>query len=354
LSARAFSFGEFRLLPEERALLAAGKPVRISSRALDILIMLVDHAGELVSKNLLIERAWPDTRVEENNLRVHIGALRKLLGEGPAGVSTIATVPGRGYSFVASVQRESVQPLLATVPPTVTAPALPASLTRMIGRAETLVLFLSRMRKQRLVTIIGPGGMGKTTIALAMAERLSRSLEHHASFVDLSPVADPQLLPSALASVLGIASRSDNPLFGLLAFLRDKRMLIVLDSCEHLVEAAAAMVEALLKGAPGVQILATSREPLGVEGEWVERLAPLGLPSFLPPRLLPFRPFNCSRNARPPASQASSCQSKTCRRRWRSARSWTAFRSPLSWPPRGWDCSGFPDWRGDSTTVWRC
>ncbi|MEA3149180.1 MAG: hypothetical protein QOD56_119, partial [Gammaproteobacteria bacterium] len=273
------SFGGFRLLPEERTLLESGKPVRISSRALDILTVLVDHAGELVSKDQLIARAWPDTRVEENNLRVHIGALRRLLGGSPTGLSTIATVPGRGYSFVARVERESVQPLLATtVPPSMTVHPLPAPLTRMIGRAETLVMFLSRMRKQRLVTIIGPGGMGKTTIALAMAERLSRSFEHHASFVDLSPLADPQLLPSALASALGIPSRSENPFLGLLAFLRDKRMLIVLDSCEHLVEAAATMVEALLKAAPGVQVLATSREPLGVEGEWVERLAPLGMP----------------------------------------------------------------------------
>jgi predicted ATPase/DNA-binding winged helix-turn-helix (wHTH) protein len=278
LSARIFSFGEFRLLPEERTLLAAGRPVRIGSRALDILTLLLDHAGELVSKEQLIARAWPDTRVEENNLRVHIGALRKLLGESAAGVSNIATVPGRGYSFVAPVARESVGPLLATVSPSVSMHPLPAPLTRMIGRAETLVMFLSRMREERLVTIIGPGGMGKTTVALAMAERLSRSLEHRASFVDLSPLADPHLLPSALASVLGIPSRSDNPLVGLLAFLRDKRMLIVLDSCEHLVEAAARMAEALLKGAPGVRVLATSREPLGVEGEWVERLAPLGLP----------------------------------------------------------------------------
>jgi predicted ATPase/DNA-binding winged helix-turn-helix (wHTH) protein len=278
LNISAFSFGEFRLLPEERRLLEAGRPVRISSRALDILTVLVDRAGELVSKNQLIAHTWPNTKVEENNLRVHIGALRKLLGESPTGVSNIATVPGRGYSFVAPVERESVQPLLATVSSSTTTHPLPAPLTRMIGRAETLVILLSRMRKQRLVTIVGPGGMGKTTIALAMAERLSRSLEHHASFVDLSPLADPQLLPSALASVLGVPSRSENPLICLLAFLRDKRMLIVLDSCEHLVEAAAAMVEALLKGAPGVQILATSREPLGVEGEWVERLAPLGIP----------------------------------------------------------------------------
>ena len=173
MTARAFSFGQFRLLPDERRLLEAGRPVRIGSRALDILTVLVDHAGELVSKDQLIARAWPNTRVVEHNLRVHIGALRKLLGESPAGVSNIATVPGRGYSFVAPVERESVQPLLATVPPPMTMPPLPAPLARMIGRAETLVMFLSRMRKQRLVTIVGPGGIGKTTVALAMVERLS-------------------------------------------------------------------------------------------------------------------------------------------------------------------------------------
>jgi predicted ATPase/DNA-binding winged helix-turn-helix (wHTH) protein len=278
LSAHAFTFGRFRLLPEERTLLEGGRPVRIGSRALDILTLLVDRAGEVVGKDELLAHAWPNTRVEGNNLHVHVGALRKLLGESPAGASNIATVPGRGYSFVAHVEREGVQPLLATVPPSITTGPLPAPLTRMIGRAEALVMFLSRMRKQRLLTIVGPGGMGKTTVALAMAERLSRSLEHHASFVDLSPLTDPQLLPSAVASVLGIPSRSENPLLGLLAFLRDKRMLIVLDSCEHLVEAAAMMVEALLKGAPGVRVLATSREPLGVEGEWVERLAPLAMP----------------------------------------------------------------------------
>jgi predicted ATPase/DNA-binding winged helix-turn-helix (wHTH) protein len=278
LSAHAFSFGRFRLLPEERTLLDAKGPVRISSRALDILIVLVDHAGELVSKEQLIARAWPNTRVEENNLRVHIGSLRKLLGDNPAGVSYLATVPGRGYSFVAPVERESVEPLLATVSASVTTAALPAPLTRLIGRAETLVTLLSRMRKQRLVTIVGPGGMGKTTVALAMADRLSRCFEDQACFVDLSPLADPQLLPSALASMFGMPSRSEDPLSGLLAFLRDKRMLIVLDSCEHLVEVAANMAEALLRGAPGIRVLATSREPLGVEGEWVERLAPLGIP----------------------------------------------------------------------------
>jgi predicted ATPase/DNA-binding winged helix-turn-helix (wHTH) protein len=278
LSARAFSFGEFRLLPEERTLLAAGRPVRISSRALDILAVLVDHPGELLSKSQLLARAWPNTKVEENNLRVHIGALRKVLGESATGVSYIATVPGRGYSFVGHVEQESVRPLLATIPPALTLRPLPAPLSRMIGRTATLETLLSRMREQRLVTIVGPGGIGKTTVALAMADRLRGAFEHQAGFADLSPLADPQLLPSALASALGVPTRSDCPLEGLIAFLREKRLLIVLDSCEHVIEAAATMTEALLKGASGVRVLATSREQLGVEGEWVEHLEPLGTP----------------------------------------------------------------------------
>ena len=126
MSGRAFSFGDFRLLPEERTLLESGKPVRISSRALDLLTILVDHPGELLSKKQLIAHAWPNTRVEENNLRVHIGTLRKLLGESPAGVSYIATIPGRGYSFVGHVVAESAPSLLATVPVPITPGLLPA------------------------------------------------------------------------------------------------------------------------------------------------------------------------------------------------------------------------------------
>lgn len=278
MGARAFTFGRFRLFPEQRTLLEAGRPIHLSSRAFDILAVLVEHAGELVEKEELIARAWPNTSVDENNLRVHIGALRKILGQMPSGVGYVATVPGRGYSFVAPVEQETRDPLITAAGATSDVDALPAPLARMIGRAETVVLLLSRLPQHRLVSIVGPGGIGKTTVALEVAQRLSRSLTDQVRFVDLSTLADPELLPSAIASAFGLRSRAESPLAGLLAYLGDKRLLLVLDNCEHLIDSAATVVGALLSGAHGVRILATSREPLGVEGEWVERLAPLQFP----------------------------------------------------------------------------
>jgi predicted ATPase/DNA-binding winged helix-turn-helix (wHTH) protein len=259
-------------------LLDAGRPIHLSSRALDILVVLVEHAGELVEKEELIARAWPNTLVEENNLRVHIGTLRKILGEMPSGAGYVATVPGRGYTFVAPVERAAREASTTHVAASSGAEALPAPLVRMIGRAETLVRLLSSIRSHRLVTIVGPGGMGKTTVALEVARRLSRSLKDQARFVDLSTLADPKLLASAVASAFGIPTRPASPLMGLLAYLRDKRLLVVLDNCEHVIDAAATVAQEVLAGASGVRILATSREPLGVEGEWVERLAPLPFP----------------------------------------------------------------------------
>jgi predicted ATPase/DNA-binding winged helix-turn-helix (wHTH) protein len=278
LAARAFTFGPFRLLPDERVLLEGAKPVRLGGRALDILTALVVDAGTLISKDELVARAWPRTRVEEANLRVHIGALRKVLGEKRAGVRYIATVAGRGYCFVAAVQSEGAPGLIASSagkPGT----AFPVPITRMIGRDEAVDSLLSEMRTRRFVTIVGPGGMGKTRFALAAADRFSASLEHRAQFVDFSRLSDPLLLPSSLASTLGVTSPAEDPFRGVIEFLRDKQMLIVLDSCEHVINAASVLVEVVLKAGTGIQILATSREPLRAEGEYVRRLAPLRMPS---------------------------------------------------------------------------
>ncbi len=275
----AISFGPFRLLAERRLLLEGDKPVRLGSRAFDILAALVERAGEVVGKEELIARAWPQTLVEESNLKIQVSALRRALGDGQNGHRYIVTVPGQGYNFVAPTRLE--EPFRPASSPTI-APVgthnLPLALSRMIGRQEAVASLVSRLSRERLVTIAGPGGVGKTTVALAVAERLIAGYEHGVWLVDLAPLSDPRLVPSAVATVLGLEIRSEDPLPGLLAWLRDKRMLLLLDNCEHVIEEAASLAAALLTRAPRVAILATSRERLGVAGEHEHRLGPLSWP----------------------------------------------------------------------------
>src|SRR5271165_1232633 len=275
----AISFGPFRLLAERRLLLEADKPVRLGSRAFEILAALVERAGEVVGKEELIARAWPQTLVEESNLKIQVSALRRALGDGQNGHRYIVTVPGRGYNFVAATRTdESPSPPLAPTIAPAGAHNLPVAVTRMIGREDAVAALLSRLSLERLVTIVGPGGVGKSTVALAVAERSIASYEHGVWLVDLAPLSDPRLVPSAAATVLDLEIRSEDPLPGLLAWLRGKRMLLLLDNCEHVIEAAASLAAALLTRAPGVTILATSREPLGVAGEHEHRLGPLSCP----------------------------------------------------------------------------
>ena len=273
------SFGPYRLLAAQRLLLEGDRPVRLGSRAFDILAALVERAGEVVGKEQLIARAWPQTFVEEANLKIQMSALRRALGDGQDGNRYVVTVPGRGYNFVAPVRRE--EPSRTASSPTVASAAphnLPFAVTRMIGREEAVAALVTRHSRQRLVTIVGAGGIGKTTVALAVAERMMAGYEHGVWLVDLAPLADPRLVPSAVATVLGLEMRTEDPLPALVAALRDNRMLLLLDNCEHLIDAAADLAAAILSGAPGVNILATSREPLGVAGEREYRLAPLGSP----------------------------------------------------------------------------
>jgi predicted ATPase/DNA-binding winged helix-turn-helix (wHTH) protein len=273
------SFGAFRLLPTQRLLLEGDRPVHVGSRARDILIALLERPGQLLSKQELLDRVWPDTFVEEGNLKVHVAALRRALGDGQAGKRYIANIPGRGYSFVAPVHRGPVIGGVALPIENVEARQdLPMPLTRMVGRSDTVAALSAQVIRQRFVTIVGAGGIGKTTVAIAVADSLAGSLEDGVRFVDLAPLSDPLLVPGALATALGIGVGSEKPLSNVISFLREKHLLIVLDNCEHLVEAAARMAEDVLKGAPRVHILATSREALRSEGERVHRLAPLAFP----------------------------------------------------------------------------
>jgi predicted ATPase/DNA-binding winged helix-turn-helix (wHTH) protein len=276
---QAISFGPFQLLAEQRLLLEGDKPVRLGSRAFDILAALVERSGQVVGKDELIARAWPQTFVQESNLKIQVCALRRTLGDGQGGHRYIITVPGRGYNFVAPLRHE--EPAEGALLPTV-APAgvhnLPFAVTRMIGREEAVAALALRLSQHRLLTIVGPGGIGKTTVALAVAERMIADYEHGVWLVDLAPLGDPRLVPSTVAGVLGLEGHAENPLPGLIAALKDRRMLLLLDNCEHVIDAAASLAAAVLTGVSRVNILATSREPLGVAGEHEYRLGALGSP----------------------------------------------------------------------------
>jgi predicted ATPase/DNA-binding winged helix-turn-helix (wHTH) protein len=279
MNGRAISFGPFRLIAAQRMLLEGDKPVRLGSRAFDILAALVERAGEVVGREELMARAWPQTFVEEANLKIQVSALRRALGDGQGGNRYVVTVIGRGYNFVAPVRID--EPSRTLPPPTAPSAAvhnLPLTVTRMIGRAEAVEALISRLSRQRLVTIVGPGGIGKTTAALAVAERMTAEYEHGVWLIDLASLGDARLVPSAVATVLSLQIRAEDPIHGLVAAVRDTRMLLLLDNCEHVIDEVASLATALLSGAKDVDILATSREPLRVAGENEYRLGPLGSP----------------------------------------------------------------------------
>jgi predicted ATPase/DNA-binding winged helix-turn-helix (wHTH) protein len=277
--AHAISFGPFRLLPAQQLLLEGENPVRIGSRALEILIVLVERPGELVTKTELMARVWPKMVVEEGNLKVHVSMLRRTLGDGQPGRRYLATVPGRGYRFVAPIQLSTPVNLPDQPSTAQNKHNLPALQIRTIGRADIVSVLLDELQRHRLITIVGAGGIGKTTVALALAGALISAYDHGVRFVDLAPLGAPHFVASAVASALGLAIGSDDALPGLVADLQDKKMLIVLDSCEHVIDMAAALAEQVLNGAPGVHIVATSREPLRAKGERAHRLSSLESPS---------------------------------------------------------------------------
>jgi predicted ATPase/DNA-binding winged helix-turn-helix (wHTH) protein len=274
------SFGPFRLFAAERLLQKADEPLQLGGRALDILITLVERAGEVVTRKELLSRVWPDVIVEEANLRVHVAGLRKALGDGHDGARYVANVPGRGYCFVAPVTRSASQRSLLPAQPVVTdrLRKLPARLTRMIGRDDTVRGLSAQLRTRRFVSIVGPGGMGKTTVAVWIAHALIDDFKGAVFFVDLGALTDPGLVPTAVASALGIMVQAQDPFLSLLAFLGKRRVLLVLDNCEHVIDAAAALAERVVSEAPQANILATSREALRVEGEHVHLLYPLDGP----------------------------------------------------------------------------
>ncbi|OKO70689.1 winged helix-turn-helix domain-containing protein [Bradyrhizobium sp. AS23.2] len=278
-AAGTLSFGPFIVTPHERLVTRGGVVLSLGARAFDTLIALMSRPNEVVSKQDLMALVWPGMTVEEANLRFHVATLRKALGDGKAGARYITTLSGRGYCFVAPIsQMESPverDPAPRTGPPLV---KLPNRLQRMVGRDEAVAAVSDKLVISRFVTIAGPGGVGKTAVAVAIAHDLLETFSDAAHFVDLAALSDPDLVITSILLMLGLPAQADDSLPALLAHLRDKRMLLILDNCEHVIAAAAPLAAAIFHAAPHVHILATSREALRVEGEQVYRLAPLAVP----------------------------------------------------------------------------
>ena len=275
-------FGPFELNVAERSLKKANQVIPLGGRAYDILVALLESAGEVVEKAELIARAWPDVTVEEGSLRVHLSALRKALGDGQFGNKYIANIPGRGYSFVAPVTRLPADHNGGNASAGMS--NLPQALGRMVGRNNVVREIQGLLKTEhRLITILGAGGIGKTTVALSVGHGALADFSGAAFFVDLSTVSDKEHLVGAIASAVGL----DDPQLVdskevLLNFLRPRRVLIILDGCEHLVEKTAEIADYILQNAPDICILATSREALHVPGERVLRLCPLDCPPEQP------------------------------------------------------------------------
>jgi non-specific serine/threonine protein kinase len=267
----AYRFGSFELQPEQRRLLNDGHPVELGHRAFDVLSVLVERAGQLVTKDHLLGLVWPGVVVEENNLQVQVSTLRKILG-----TTAIATTAGRGYCFTLELTPGSEPSSLPVTP----RHNLPSQLTSFIGHDDDLEEYAALLEQTRLLTLTGIGGCGKTRLALKLAERVLPSFPGGVWFVDLLPLADAERLPLTIASTLGVRHQMDRPpIETLCEHLARRRALIVLDNCEHLNPACAVLTQRLLNAAPDLHVLVTSREGFSVPGERSVTVRSLGLPA---------------------------------------------------------------------------
>ena len=272
-------FGAFRYLPDHSLLLKDGKRVRIGSRGLCLLKVLAANPGQFVPNDLLIAAAWPNTRVDDTNLRVQMTALRRLLSvEGDD--MRIANAPGRGYALMIAPGESDTgdwpaRPLDEPSPTTI----LPAQLTSLVGREDSVATVVKHLSARRVVSVVGPGGIGKTRVAIEACSRLIDESHLRICFVDLSPLSSGEFVASAVASALLINDESKTaPIEKIVLELQRSPILLALDNCEHVLDTVATLSEGLLRAAPDLRILATSREPLLVDGEVIVRLAGLGGP----------------------------------------------------------------------------
>lgn len=269
-----YCFGDFEIQAEEQRVLVGGVPIPLGARAFQLLLALVQRAGRLVTKDELLEAVWPDVVVEENNLHVQISTLRKLLG-----VDAITTVVGRGYRFTPEISLKTATVARSQQAASPSRSSLPHHLGALIGRTDDLAQLHELLRNARLVTITGPGGVGKTRLMIAAAQEVETSYLQGAWLIELANQSDPQMVPVAAAARFGVEVKDVASATEALArHLRDKDCLMLLDNCEHLVEAVASLAEALLIAAPNLKIITTSQDVLGIAGEQIFRVPCLPLP----------------------------------------------------------------------------
>src|SRR2546426_160612 len=262
---QTIEFGRFTVISQRRELLADGRPIELGGRAFDTLMVLIDARGTVLGKDELRNRVWPDRVVEENNLQAQISALRKVFG---ADRDLIRTVAGRGYQFTGEIRKGVTSG--AAGPARLT--NLPTPQSELIGREAPLRDVTNLVIAHRLVTLTGAGGVGKTRLALEATRQLLPRFLDGAWLAELGPLADADLVPVAVAAALGL-SLGSGPVTTdrVAAALRAKHLLLVIDNCEHVIEVAAAMAEAVLRASPLTRVLATSREPLRATEEYVDR-----------------------------------------------------------------------------------
>lgn len=280
-AAAPLRFGRFELQPHERRLLVDGAPAALGARAFDLLLALAERPGRLVSKRALFELVWPGLVVQDNNLAAQMSALRKVLGD-----DVVATIPGRGYRFVARLDgaREAGADDPSSLPPAALPTHLPVELTALLGRSDELAGLLTAIDAHRLVTVVGPGGIGKSLLAQHLLRARERAYPQGVCWVELGSVPDGAQLPGAIIGALGLhGTGSGDPVQALLHALAPLAMLLALDNAEHLLADVALLCQTLHARCPQVRIVVTSQAPLKLAAERVYRIEPLAVPEAAVP-----------------------------------------------------------------------
>jgi predicted ATPase len=272
-----YEIGPFRLDKNARVLTRGDDPAPLGPRAVAVLAALVERPNEIVTKASILEAAWPGLAVEENNLAVQISAIRRVLAQAPGGEGWIETLARRGYRFTGPVT--ALQRRESRDDQTRGASGVPRALTSFVGREHELREIAQQLAMGPLVTLVGIGGIGKTRLAIEVARNVASAYSAGVRFVDLASVADSGAVHGAVARELEIREAPGRPLLdSMAAHVGPRELLLIVDNCEHVLAGCVSLVHDLLSAAPGLRILATSREPLHVAGERLFRLSPMSLP----------------------------------------------------------------------------